>query len=813
MKMTPVTPEQLREERKESSSREVETAQLKAQVVSLQARVANLEAQVADLTAQLLLGLEEQVQAVEKPWFEQRRAQREANPETWCPLPTQERCIAEELPVIGCDGVVGSTPCCNGALIVNLPMLNAWDAGTPNAAMLLVFGRLERGETIQDLVSRAEKEGFGDLLGDPFPMELEDERVLLPPHHPGAFKWSGSAIRKKLGNDAGEELGAMMARQFGRFSFRLEWKAFFRKCKEGNYSGIVTRNCIYDKSRLGTLLTVTAWPCVFIEENGSRHWGMLRHPRLLANGAPAIRAWALRDMLLVKNTPVPLVTLDPKTGILIWQNAASMEQIGCHGVDNHQPATPGQLPVGLDYLSLLFDNDKELVEEVRQEVSTGMPFHRRMEITSRKLRRLLGKPSGSPIWHDVSISQLEDPIDSLPVFSVLQIDVTAHVLAELRVKQLQEQQEALLHQILPQQVSDVLLNRLDDKGSNSLSTDATPSRSRGNDSPGVSGDDGDEDRPTRLSSSSLTLTRQNVMDLATCHKQVTVLFADIKGFTSMSAKLHPSEVMLMLNDLFSKFDAMLEEYDIYKVETIGDCYMAVAGLFNREECPGGMLPPLRVSTLGREDGDKSPCNGSPSSSSPLLRDALRNSVSRGVNIGVNRDGSPSSMSSSSFRQRGGQGRDGDGDYLRLSSSRVVPFKKNVGWGELGGFDCCHASKMLRFAQALVQTASEVASPLGGHIEMRVGLHSGPVYSGVVGRKMPRFCLFGDTVNTASRMESNGEPGRIHVSAATADLLPEEQWEPRTLQVKGKGEMRTYFHDSRAVMDREGTPEGAKEGMP
>lgn len=109
-------------------------------------------------------------------------------------------------------------------------------------------------------------------------------------------------------------------------------------------------------------------------------------------------------------------------------------------------------------------------------------------------------------------------------------------------------------------------------------------------------------------------------------------------------------------------------------------------------------------------------------------------------------------------------------------------------------DAEHAKKMARFAQAMIDSTRGVEGPDGEHFELRVGLHSGPLAAGVIGERRMAFDLWGDTVNTAARMESSGLPGRIQISDATYQLLDGAiPAEPRgEIEVKGKGKMLTWL---------------------
>ncbi|KAG7297429.1 Soluble guanylate cyclase 88E [Plutella xylostella] len=124
----------------------------------------------------------------------------------------------------------------------------------------------------------------------------------------------------------------------------------------------------------------------------------------------------------------------------------------------------------------------------------------------------------------------------------------------------------------------------------------------------------------------------------------------------------------------------------------------------------------------------------------------------------------------------------------------------------------HAEKVCDMALDMVDAITDLKDPsTGSHLSIRVGVHSGAVVAGIVGLKMPRYCLFGDSVNTASRMESTSEAMRIHISQTTHELLSPEYMvtERGEIQVKGKGAMKTYWlegRESRSALNKMISPQ-------
>jgi class 3 adenylate cyclase/HAMP domain-containing protein len=172
--------------------------------------------------------------------------------------------------------------------------------------------------------------------------------------------------------------------------------------------------------------------------------------------------------------------------------------------------------------------------------------------------------------------------------------------------------------------------------------------------------------------------------------EVTVLFADVVGFTKLAAELGPRSVTNLLNELFEIFDDLAEKYKLEKIKTIGDCYMAVAGV-----------------------PDRSPT---------------------------------------------------------------------------------HAQQMADFSLEALSILKSQNQKLSRNLQIRIGMHSGTVAAGIIGRKKFAYDLWGDVVNITSRLEGTAEPMKIHVSESVHARLEDSYlFEERgEVELKNRGKLRTYY---------------------
>jgi guanylate cyclase len=177
-------------------------------------------------------------------------------------------------------------------------------------------------------------------------------------------------------------------------------------------------------------------------------------------------------------------------------------------------------------------------------------------------------------------------------------------------------------------------------------------------------------------------------------EDVTVLFADIVGFTPLSASLTPNEVVTLLNALFTAFDRLVDGCGLEKIKTIGDAYMVAAGV-----------------PVPRAD---------------------------------------------------------------------------------------HAEAIADLALAMRVELARLRQEIDAPIDIRIGIDSGPAVAGVIGKRKFIYDLWGDTVNTASRMESHGLPGEVHLTDRAANAVKQSHRlrDRGVIDVKGKGPMRTYFLEGR-----------------
>ncbi len=282
-----------------------------------------------------------------------------------------------------------------------------------------------------------------------------------------------------------------------------------------------------------------------------------------------------------------------------------------------------------------FLQGKDIDQPALQELREALLIGKSCTVVLSNYRK-----DGTHFWNELSVSPIYDEAGNLTHFVGIQMDITERKQAQEALRAQQQQTEELLLNILPKPIAQQL--------------------------------------------------KLNPSIIADSFDEVSVLFADLVGFTQFSAQRNAKELVELLNVIFSKFDQLAEQHGLEKIKTIGDAYMVVAG-----------LPTARTD---------------------------------------------------------------------------------------------HAEAIAKMALDMQQAIVKVNTETGTDFSIRIGINSGPVVAGVIGLKKFSYDLWGDTVNTASRMESQGIPGAIQVTAQTYERLRDKYlFEERgIIRVKGKGEMITYL---------------------
>jgi class 3 adenylate cyclase len=170
----------------------------------------------------------------------------------------------------------------------------------------------------------------------------------------------------------------------------------------------------------------------------------------------------------------------------------------------------------------------------------------------------------------------------------------------------------------------------------------------------------------------------------------TVLFSDIVGYTPLAEQLGPRKTVMLLNNLYKKFDQVAAEHGVEKIETVGDGYLAVGGAPERNDE--------------------------------------------------------------------------------------------------------HPTAVAECALAMIEAASQVEVFPGEPVQIRIGIHTGPIFAGVIGEHRFHYAIFGETVNVASRVQSHSKPGHILVSDSTYKRIRNSYQLDQcdTIELKGHGPMQTYW---------------------